>query len=528
MSDRLVVREAEVGGRRVDVYIEGGRIAAVVDASGQLPQRGRRDWPGFEPAAKAARSPVPAVVASVPHEEVFLAGGGALLPGLHDHHIHLLALAAARRSVAVGPGDVGGAEGFAAALRAADAALEAGRWVRAVGYHESVAGPLDRYVLDAIVPARPVRVQHRGGAMWVVNSAALAALGLRHDRSDWTGGEAPAGADRLGGPSVPIGRGGDRPAGVERVGDGEPSGRLYGLDAWLGERVPRQPLDLGAVGRMLSDYGVTGVTDATPTERAEDLALLGAAVADGTLPQQVVVTGGPGLDPGAGPALERGPVKLVVADHRLPDLDDLSAAIAGAHRRHRPVAVHCVTRVGLLLALAAWDEAGSRIGDRIEHGAVVHPSEAVRIAAHGLTVVTQPAFVAERGDDYLADVDPDDRPHLWPCAGLLRSGIAVGGSTDAPFGPADPWLAMAAAVTRRTPSGEILGADERLDPRRALDLFLGPAGAPGGPPRRVAPGAPADLCLLALPLNEALRSPTAALVTATVRAGRLTRPTRPP
>jgi predicted amidohydrolase YtcJ len=366
-----------------------------------------------------------------------------------------------------------------------------------------VAGPLDRFVLDGIVPGRPVRVQHRGGAAWLVNSAALVLLGL-------AGAAAGAGADA--------------PAGVERGPDGEPTGRLYGVDSWLGERVPREALDLAAVGRALVDLGVTGVTDATPTERAEDMAVLAAAVADGSLPQHVVVTGGPGLDPDAGARLERGPVKLVVADHRLPDLGQLTAAIAGAHRRHRAVAVHCVTRVALLLALAAWDEAGSRDGDRIEHGAVVHPSEAVRIAAHGLTVVTQPAFVADRGDDYLTDVDPDDRPHLWPCAGLLRSGIAVAGSTDAPFGPADPWQAIAAAVNRRTPSGEILGAGERLDPRRALALFLGPPEAPGGPPRRVAPGGRADLCLHAAPLEDALRSPSAALVAATIRAGHLTLP----
>src|SRR5207244_13126018 len=137
--------------------------------------------------------------------------------------------------------------------------------------------------------------------------------------------------------------------------------------------------------------------------------------------------------------------------------------------------VHCVTHVALLLALAAWDEASARPGDRLEHGAVVHPAEAVRIAAHGLTVVTQPAFVAERGDDYLADVEPDDRPHLWPCAGLRRAGIAVGGSTDAPFGPADPWQPIAAAPTRRPPAGHILGPPERLAARRAPPLILAPA-----------------------------------------------------
>jgi predicted amidohydrolase YtcJ len=468
----LVIRGAEVDGRAVDVRIDAGRITAMSPAAGGRPQ------------ADAGA-------------DVFDARGGALLPGLHDHHIHLLALAAARRSVAVGPADVRDAEGFAAALRTADAALEPGRWLRAVGYHESVSGDLDRHALDTLVPDRPVRLQHRGGAMWLLNSAAVAAVG------------------RTG-----------LPGGVELAADGHPTGRLFGLDAWLGERVPREPLDLGPVGRTLLDHGVTGITDATPTDRSEDMVVLAAGVADGSLPQLVVVTGGLDLDPAAGSELERGPVKLVVADHALPALDRLAGAIATAHRRRRPVAIHCVTRVGLLLALAAWDEAGRLTGDRIEHGAVVHPAEAARIAAHGLTVVTQPAFVAERGDDYLADVDTDDRPHLWPCAGLLRAGIPVGGSTDAPFGPSDPWRAIAAAMTRRTPAGNILGADERLDARRALDLFLGPPAAPGGPPRRIVPGGPADLCLLAAPLEEAVRAPSATMVAATVRAGRLTTPAR--
>ena len=492
MAPGLVILRAEVEGRTVNVRIEAGRV---VEVAGRPEVRST-------PAAG---------------DEVFDAAGGALLPGLHDHHIHLLALAAALRSVRVGPADVRGAEGFVRALRAADAALEPGRWLRAVGYHESVPGPLDRHVLDAIVPGRPVRVQHRGGAMWVVNSAAASALGLAPAAA------AAAAQDPVAGGEIC----GVIPAGVELGADGLPTGRLFGADSWLGPRVPREPLDLAHVGRTLLDLGVTGVTDATPTERGEDLELLAGAVAEGALPQEVMVTGGPGLDPAAGAALERGPVKLVVADHRLPRLDGLVTAIAGAHRAGRAVAVHCVTRVGLLLALAAWDETGARPGDRIEHGAVVHPAEAIRLAAHGLAVVTQPAFVAERGDDYLAEVDRDDRPYLWRCAGLLRAGIPVGGSTDAPFGPADPWQAIAAATNRRTPSGRVLGEDERLDPRRALDLFLGPPSAPGGPPRRIAVGIPADLCLLAAPLKHALETSSADLVLATVRAGRLTTPARP-
>jgi hypothetical protein len=50
-----------------------------------------------------------------------------------------------------------------------------------------------------------------------------------------------------------------------------------------------------------------------------------------------------------------------------------------------------------------------------------------------------------------------------------------------------------------------LGPDERVAPPAALDLFLGPADAPARP-RRVEPGAPADLCVLDRPLEDLHRA----------------------
>jgi predicted amidohydrolase YtcJ len=175
--------------------------------------------------------------------------------------------------------------------------------------------------------------------------------------------------------------------------------------------------------------------------------------------------------------------------------------------------------VGLVLALAAWDEAGAVAGDRIEHGSVVPVELMPSIADHGLTVVTQPSFVAERGDDYLADVDLEDQGDLYRCRSLQDATIAVGGSTDAPFGHPDPWRAIAAAIERRTPVGTVLGASERLTGHGALDLFLGSPDAPGGPPRRVAVGAPADLVLLDRPLSAALADPRSDHVVATFVGG---------
>jgi predicted amidohydrolase YtcJ len=160
-----------------------------------------------------------------------------------------------------------------------------------------------------------------------------------------------------------------------------------------------------------------------------------------------------------------------------------------------------------MLVAAALAEAGPRPGDRIEHAALV-PAELIpELARLGVRVVTQPGFLAHRGDDFLRDVPPADRPDLYRCATLLRAGIPVALSSDAPFGPLDPWVVIAAAAGRRTAGGEVAGPGERITFTQALDAYLTPPDDPGGPPRRVGPGLPADLVVLRAPLAQAARLP---------------------
>ena len=98
-------------------------------------------------------------------------------PGLHDHHVHLHSAAAALTSVRVGPRR-GAQTRRSRARRSRGAASASDGWIRAVGYHDAVAGPLDRDGLDELSPPVPVRVQHRSGVLWTLNSAGLARVGL--------------------------------------------------------------------------------------------------------------------------------------------------------------------------------------------------------------------------------------------------------------------------------------------------------------------------------------------------------------
>ena len=212
-------------------------------------------------------------------------------------------------------------------------------------------------------------------------------------------------------------------------------------------------------------------------------------------------------------------VKLMLDERDLPSFEQLRRAIEEAHREHRAVAVHCVTRAELVLAATALAAAGGRVGDRIEHAAVAPPDAIGLLAKIPLTVVTQPGFVHERGDAYLTDVDPGDRRWLYRCRGFLEASVPLGGGSDAPFGDPDPWRAMRAAVERRTEAGATLGPEEALTPERALALFTSPPTAPGAPPRHLTPGVPADLCLLDRPWSSARDDLSSARVAATLREG---------
>jgi predicted amidohydrolase YtcJ len=436
----VVIVDAELpDGRRADVRCRDGVVVAMVD-TGALP-----------PAAD--------------DDAVIDASGGAVLPGLHDHHLHLFALAAQLRSIDVTGLDRDGLTG----------AITDGRrrhpdgWLRITGWNAIVHGPLDRGSLDGI-DHRPLRVQDTTGSTWFLNSAGVAALGL--------GGE-------------------------ERT-----TGRLFRRELAL--RMVSEPLtdeEIVAAAQCLASFGVTSLTDASVTNVEDTLDRL-ARVDIGQ--RLTCMTGEPVAAVPDGVTL--GPGKIVLDDDELPDVDRLANRITAWHEAGRPVAVHCVTRVQLVLTLAALDRAGSLAGDRIEHAAVAPPELVDGLQRHRLTVVTQPAFVAARGDQYLDHVDADDQPWLYRLRGLLAAGVTVLGSSDAPFGPVDPWLAIAAAGDRRADSGRPVAAAEAIDAATAMGLY-----SRGD----ITLGGAADLCVVAQSRAELLASPRDAAVVATVARGQV-------
>ncbi|MFC0206344.1 amidohydrolase family protein [Novosphingobium soli] len=451
----MLIRGAEVWRHgRADVRLAGGTIAAV------------------------------GTLTPLPGEPVIDAQGGLLLPGLHDHHIHLAALAARRASLDCAK--IRDEGELARLLRAPGTG-----WLRATGFDEGATGGFlpDAEMLDRIVPDRPLRVQHRTGRMWLLNSRALSELLVA----------------------------GPPPPGMERAGD-RFTGRLFDEDAWLRKALGSTPPDLGAVSVELARHGVTGMTDMSPRNDPAFARHIAEQRAGRRLLQPTVLAGALTLALAREDGWRIGPLKLHLHEAALPDFDEACGTVRAGHEQGRAVAIHCVTEVELVFALAVLETASAVPGDRIEHVSVA-PSELVaRMRALGLQACVQPHFIAEHGDRYLRDVEPRHHRDLYRLATLRDAGLVLAGGSDAPYGSANPWQAMAAAHARTTAAGLPIGPDEALSPEEAVALYLGD-GLDLSRERRVAVGAAADLCLLDRSWAEASVDLAAVTVSATVVAG---------
>jgi len=416
-------------------------------------------------------------------ETVIDANGAALLPGLNDHHIHLAATAAAMNSVQCGPPDVVSAEDLASALSANGAG-----WIRGTAYHPCVAGMLTRKQIDRWQTERPVRIQHRSGRMWFFNSAAVKVL----SRS----GQFPSNFD-------------------------PEKGQLFDNDDWLRETLGNSPPDLHSLSQLLASFGITGITEISPSNGPVEAEWLATQFECGHLLQRCHLAGSEALSQAPlGQGITLGPVKIHLHEHVLPNPELVETRISLAHSLGRQVAFHCTTETELVFALAVIEAAGSVPGDRIEHAGIAYDYHVDWMATLGVHVVSQPSFIRERGDRYLLDVDLCDQPWLYRLQAFRRAGVTLAAGSDAPYGSFDPWSAMRAAISRTTAAGTPLGPEEALSPEQAVELFL------SDPlhlerQRKIDVGSEADLCLLQLPWQKARKRLVAEDVRCTFVRGQL-------
>lgn len=396
--------------------------------------------------------------------------GATVLPGFVDAHLHLFSYAAALAGIDCSPRFVRSIAQLKTHLAARAAPAKPNAWLRAWGYDDFALQERrhpTRWDLDAAIPDRPLKLIHRSGHITVLNSAAMQLLGITLESDEPDGGV------------------------IERDTHGEPNGIFLemeedlerrGLPA-LSERESEDVLQ-EAFGRLLS-YGVTSVHEATPTralptwdclaylrERSKLSLRLFKLFGHADLPELKHR----GLAYGSGDDwLRVGPIKVMLNETIgavLPAPAELRATVGDAVAQGFPVAFHAVEERGIAAALDAVRQltlTGAR--HRLEHCGLCPPALLRRLAASGMAVVTQPAFVAESGDRYLATVPKAKQPWLYRVAALREAGIPVAFGSDCPVASPDPLAALQAATTRLTRGGAALGAAEAVSIEQALELY---------------------------------------------------------
>lgn len=463
--------------------------------------------------------------------------GRALLPAFLDPHSHLLACAYARLQVPLGEcagwGEI--TDRLSRHVQARD--IQPGEWVKGTGYDQNAlaegAAP-DRFCLDRACPNNPVVIQHASGHAGVFNTLALERLGALN---------------------------GD--CGLERDGQGELTGRGEEnpfLDL-LG-RIPMEGLEdvLRAFQGAQEEYASHGIATAqegllqpvmAPVYREilrrgllyldvnayvppADYDRLRGQFAQG-------VSASPGIfraagmkifldgSPQGGTAWVREPYAGGGCGTSTMTDGQVLSAFRQALNRDAQLLAHCngdrAAEQYLTLLAQAEREAGKKLCRPVMiHAQLLGLDQLERVKALGVIPSFFVAHVYHWGEIHVKNFGLDRAGRISPAGSALAWGIPFTFHQDSPVIPPDMLETIWCACVRRTKTGRVLGAEERIPVEAALRAVTQTAALQYGLERELGtlrPGKRADFVLLS---GDPLRTPPEELkklqVERTIQRGR--------
>jgi len=173
--------------------------------------------------------------------------------------------------------------------------------------------------------------------------------------------------------------------------------------------------------------------------------------------------------------------------------------------------IHAIGDRANTLVLDAFEQLAS--GGRIEHAQLLADTDVPRFARLGVTASVQPEHAMD--DREVADAYWSGRTaRMYPFRTLLDAGATLAFGSDAPVTPLDPWLGIAAAVTRSRDGQPSWHPEQRISNNEALAAASRTT---------VAVGQPADLVVTDLdPLTTTGDDLRRMPVAATLLGGRFT------
>ena len=463
--------------------------------------------------------------------------GRALLPAFLDPHSHLLACAYARLQVPLGECAGWGEIADRLSRHVQERGVQPGEWVKGTGYDQNAlaegAAP-DRFCLDRACPNNPVVIQHASGHAGVFNTLALERLGALN---------------------------GD--CGLERDGQGELTGRGEEnpfLDL-LG-RIPMEGLEdvLRAFQGAQEEYASHGIATAQEgllqpvmAPVYQEILRRGLLYLDvnayvppadyDRLRGQFVqgVSDSPGIfqvagmkifldgSPQGGTAWVREPYAGGGCGTSTMTDGQVLSAFRQALDRDAQLLAHCngdrAAEQYLTLLAQAEREAGKKLCRPVMiHAQLLGLDQLERVKALGVIPSFFVAHVYHWGEIHVKNFGLDRAGRISPAGSALAWGIPFTFHQDSPVIPPDMLETIWCACVRRTKTGRVLGAEERIPVEAALRAVTQTAALQYGLERELGtlrPGKRADFVLLS---GDPLRTPPEELkklqVERTIQRGR--------
>ena len=433
-----------------------------------------------------------------PDTQIIDLKGRAAIPGLIDSHVHQIFHAFNVRSV-----DLLGARSIADVVKLISERVSStpkNEWVQgSSGWHESLLaeGRLPtRWELDEVSPDHPVIIP-RGGHVVAVNSKGLERAGITKDTPDPRGGVI-----------------------VRDKDSGEATGVLLETAAYFARRVapampPPEEMDnlLAQAMAELNSYGIVGAVDPVIDETtlasycrlrdAEKITvrtdlLFKADSKEETRKGITVMTKQksdsmlrfPGIkfmaDGGVEGARLREPYQIVPGEQPRPDYHGLLIMPPGGEEEFveclKLVAeaglqaqVHGVGDETIDVIIRSYEKVNDKVPIDGLHWCLMHaflPSDEAIKAMHDLgtmvTVQDHPVLLGHNQKRWWGEKRAEQ---AFPIRKLIDSGLLVGGGSDGPVVPVDPFLSMWWMTTRQTLLGYTLGPSQAITPEEALKLY---------------------------------------------------------
>ena len=431
-----------------------------------------------------------------PETEVIDLKGAAMFPGFMEAHNHLTIYGYLIDGIELSASKVNKMADILALVKERTETFPAGTWVKGSRYAEYFLAENrhpTRWDLDPVSPQHPVILYHTSFHACVLNSMAINMLGLSRETASPQGGIIEKDPD-TGNPTgvlhdqammdvfnklffddlAAMGKK-DR---IELCAQATASyarlGFVFAADALVTPQTLDMYQDALAAGKLkIRIYTMNHDEKAEPltasrvrTGFGSDRLRIGPIkiFADGGMSNRTAAVGRPYLCPPNDKGLKiQSPEELI---EKVKRYDALGYQIA----------IHAQGDEGISDTLDAFEAvlgpaSANPLRHRIEHAGCLFPALLKRAVDMNIAASVQPVFFSELGDGFLEAFGPDLAHQLYPFKSMLNAGMKIGGSSDCPVSNPDPRVGLRDAVTRRSPSGETIGPQERLTMEEAIRLY---------------------------------------------------------